>query len=155
MLSPIERWRLRHAYPDAVGLWAVSTGRDARALAFSAIAQDPRVLQRAARNQAIETYLAYRRAGGDSQNNQIQYFSFVAEAVLEDAQEQAARQLNDLVEPDDPPTFTALIRQLRAVLAGDRDPTLAADPELGYLAAAELRFLLDTLGQAEPDQPQP
>ncbi len=53
MLSPIERWRLRHAYPDAVGLWAVSTGRDARALAFSAIAQDPRVLQRAARNQAI------------------------------------------------------------------------------------------------------
>ncbi|HET7883984.1 MAG TPA: hypothetical protein VFL55_24065 [Acetobacteraceae bacterium] len=53
MLSPIERWRLRHAYPDAIGQWAVSTGKEAQALAFNAIAQDPLVLQRAARKQAV------------------------------------------------------------------------------------------------------
>src|SRR5262249_35927084 len=53
MLSPIERWRLRHAYPDAIGLWAVATGKEAQALAFSAIAQDPRVLEGAARMQAV------------------------------------------------------------------------------------------------------
>lgn len=50
----IEKWRLRHAYPDALGMWASSTGAEARALAFNAIAQDPRVLQRAARPQAIK-----------------------------------------------------------------------------------------------------
>ena len=44
----------------------------------------------AARSQAIATYLAYRRDGGDSQSNQIQYFSLVAKAVLENTQEQAA-----------------------------------------------------------------
>jgi hypothetical protein len=53
MDSPIEKWRLRHAYPDALGMWAHATGADARKLAFNAIAQDPRVLQRAARRQAI------------------------------------------------------------------------------------------------------
>jgi hypothetical protein len=53
MVSSIEKWRLRHAYPDALGVWASATGAEARAMAFNAIAQDPRVLQRAARRQAI------------------------------------------------------------------------------------------------------
>ena len=53
MESLIEKWRSRHAYPDAVGLWANATGPEARALAFNAIAQDPRVLLRAARHHAI------------------------------------------------------------------------------------------------------
>lgn len=50
----IEKWRLRHAYPDAIGLWAISTGDEARSFAFNAIAQDPRVLYRAARLQAVK-----------------------------------------------------------------------------------------------------
>jgi hypothetical protein len=50
----LERWRLRHAYPDAVTLWAKSRNSDARGLAFNAVAQDPRVLHRAARPQAIK-----------------------------------------------------------------------------------------------------
>ena len=53
MTSLIEKWRLRHAYPDALGMWAGATGPEAKALAFNAIAQDPRVLHRAARRQAI------------------------------------------------------------------------------------------------------
>jgi hypothetical protein len=53
-VSLIEKWRLRHAYPDAVGAWANATGADAREFAFNAIAQDPRVLRRAARPQAIK-----------------------------------------------------------------------------------------------------
>jgi hypothetical protein len=48
----IEKWRLRHAYPDAVGMWAISDPPEARAFAFNAIAQDPRILHRAARPQA-------------------------------------------------------------------------------------------------------
>ena len=50
----IERWRLRHAYPDAIGMWANATGLEARSFAFNAIAQDPRVLHRAARMQAVK-----------------------------------------------------------------------------------------------------
>ena len=50
----IETWRLRHAYPDAIGIWAASSGVEARAFAFNAIAQDPRVLRRAERLQAIK-----------------------------------------------------------------------------------------------------
>jgi tetratricopeptide (TPR) repeat protein len=106
----------------------------------------------APRNHAIETYLAYRRAGGDSQSNQFPLFSLVVQAVLENTQDQAVQELNDLLEPDDPATFTALIRQLQAILAGNRDPNLAADPELDYKNAVELRLLLDTLNQANPDQ---
>jgi hypothetical protein len=48
----IEKWRLRHANPDALGLWAISTVPEACAFAFIAIAQDPLVLRRAARQQA-------------------------------------------------------------------------------------------------------
>jgi hypothetical protein len=54
MVSLLDKWRSRHAYPDAVGLWAGATGAEARALAFNAIAQDPRVLKRAARRQAVK-----------------------------------------------------------------------------------------------------
>ena len=49
----IETWRLRHAYPDAIGIWAASSGLEARAFAFNAIAQDPGVLRRAERLHAI------------------------------------------------------------------------------------------------------
>ena len=50
----IEKWRLRHAYPDALGMWATSTAPESHAFAFNAIAQDPRVLYRAARLQAVK-----------------------------------------------------------------------------------------------------
>lgn len=99
----------------------------------------------AARQQAIETYLAYRRAGGVSQSNQIQLFAAVAQAIQEGSEDAAAQRLNGLLEPGDPPSFTALIRQLQRVLAGDRDPVLAADPELSYGNAAELQLLIEEL----------
>ncbi|MBW8875566.1 MAG: CHAT domain-containing protein [Acidobacteria bacterium] len=99
----------------------------------------------AARQQAIETYLAYRRAGGFSQSNQAQLFAQVAQAIQQSAVLEMQKRLNALLEPDDPPTFIALIRQLQAILAGDRDPALAADPELYYRDAAELQLLLEAL----------
>jgi tetratricopeptide (TPR) repeat protein len=108
----------------------------------------------AARKQAIETYLAYRRAGGDSHSGSIQLFRFVAHAVQQNTKADAARELNDLLARDHPPRFTALIRHLQSILAGDRDPALAADSELYFNDAAELQLVLETLGQAQPDQMQ-
>lgn len=99
-----------------------------------------------ARRRAIEAYLAYRRAGGVSQSNQAQLFALVAQAIQEKAEERVARQLNELLEPDDPPSFTALLRQLQRILGGERDPALAEEPELHYGNAAEMRLLLEGLG---------
>jgi len=100
-----------------------------------------------ARQQAIETYLAYRRAGGESQSNQAHLFALVAQAIEQGSEAGAQQQLNSMLKPGAPPQFTALIRQLQAVLGGDRDPTLAADPELGFSNAVELRLLLKGLAQ--------
>jgi tetratricopeptide (TPR) repeat protein len=100
----------------------------------------------AARRQAIEAYLAYRRAGGVSQSPQAQLFALVAQAIQEKAEERAVGQLNELLEPGAPPYFTALIRQLQRILGGERDPALAEEPELDYGNAAELRLLLEAVG---------
>jgi hypothetical protein len=70
----------------------------------------------AARNQVIENYLAYRHAGGDSWTSQSSLFFLVAQAVRQNTQDPAARHLNDLLEPDDPPWFTAHIRKLQSLL---------------------------------------
>ncbi|MEA2604902.1 MAG: hypothetical protein QOF89_5894 [Acidobacteriota bacterium] len=99
----------------------------------------------AARQQAIETYLAYRRAGGASQSNQAQLFALVAQAIHQNSVSEAQKQLSALLEPEDPPSFIALIHQLQSVLAGDRNPTLAADPKLDFETAAELKLLLEAL----------
>jgi hypothetical protein len=100
----------------------------------------------AARRQAIEAYLAYRRAGGYSQHNLAQLFSLVAQATRENNQAEARQVLDQLGgRPDASPQFKALIARLQAVLDGDRNPELAADPELDYANAAELQFLLESL----------
>ncbi len=100
----------------------------------------------AARQRAIEAYLAYRRAGGVSQSNQAQLFALVGDAVQEKAEERAVRELNELLTSGRPPFFTALIRQLQRFLGGERDPALAEEPELDFWNAAEMRFLLEAVG---------
>ena len=39
-----------------------------------------------------------------------------------------------------------MIPKLQAIVAGDRDPTLAGDPNLYYGDAVELQLLLEALG---------
>jgi tetratricopeptide (TPR) repeat protein len=105
----------------------------------------------AARRRAIEAYLAYRRAGGESQSPQARYFALVAQAIREKAEERAARELNERLTPDQPPFFTALVRQLQRILGGERDLALAEEPELHYGNAVELRLLLEGLGAGAVD----
>jgi tetratricopeptide (TPR) repeat protein len=97
-----------------------------------------------ARNHAIETYLAYRHAGGDSQNPQHQLLTQVAQAIQQNTHNELAQQLHDVLEPDDPPWYTALIQQLHSILTGHPDPT-TTDHEVHYMHAAELQLLLETL----------
>jgi len=90
-------------------------------------------------------YLAYRRAGGVSQSNQAQFFVLVGQAIQQNSEVEAQQQVNSLLERSAQPHFIALIRQLQRVLAGDRNPGLAEDPELDYRNAAELQLLLESL----------
>jgi tetratricopeptide (TPR) repeat protein len=106
-----------------------------------------------ARNRAIETYLAYRHAGGDTQNNQHQLFTLVAQAIQQNTHNELAQQLNTLLKPDSPPWYTALIQQLHSILTGHPDPT-TTDHEVDPVNAAELQLLLETLNQHKPGKTQ-
>jgi tetratricopeptide (TPR) repeat protein len=99
-----------------------------------------------ARQQAIEAYLAYRRAGGVSQSPVAQLYALMAQAIRDGGEAEALQGLEELgSRPDTPSYLEAVIPRLQAVLGGDRDPALAEDPELDYDDAAELQLLLETL----------
>jgi tetratricopeptide (TPR) repeat protein len=100
---------------------------------------------KAARGQAIASYLAYRRAGGESQSNQSQLIDIVLQAIQQGAATEAEQYLDEVSDEGDPLWFQTLAARLRAILRGDRDPALAADPNLSYTAAAELQLLLEAL----------
>jgi tetratricopeptide (TPR) repeat protein len=102
-----------------------------------------------AREQAIQAYLDYRRSGGENLLGHGWIFADVVQAIAEDQTDVAASQLSELLqEPDLPNDRKALIPALLAVLAGARDPALAADPNLFYQDAAELLLLLESLSRA-------
>jgi tetratricopeptide (TPR) repeat protein len=99
-----------------------------------------------ARAQAIQAYLDYRRAGGENLSAYGRIFALVAQAIAEGQPDAAASQLSEwFQEPDLPNYAKALIPTLQAMLAGARDPTLTADPNLDYDDVAELRLLLEVL----------
>ena len=101
----------------------------------------------AARGRAITSYLAYRRAGGDSQSNQAELFAMVLQAIQQSATTEAGQYLDEWSEETDDPLYAkTLVAGLRAILRGDRDPALAADPNLTYDNAAELQLLLEAVG---------
>ena len=96
----------------------------------------------------MASYLAYRRAGGESQSNRAPLFALVAQALQAgspSAMTEAAAQLAKYARPDAPAWYTALLDKLQAVLRGDRDQALAADPALSFWDVVELQLLLERL----------
>jgi hypothetical protein len=100
---------------------------------------------RAARQQAIATYLAYRRDGGSSHSGVIWVYAAAAQAIKQNQQDELARRLNELLGPDTPPSNAAAARAVLAILAGERDPAVADHPDIDPINAAELLLLLETL----------
>jgi tetratricopeptide (TPR) repeat protein len=100
-----------------------------------------------ARQQAIQSYLAYRRDGGQSFDAGAQACADVAEAIQNGAMSAAtaAQELAEYLETETDPRATPLLPKLLAILGGARDQALADDPALYYQDAAELRFLLESL----------
>jgi tetratricopeptide (TPR) repeat protein len=99
----------------------------------------------AARRQAIDSYLAYRRAGGESQSYQAELFTLVFHAIEQGAATEAEQYLDEWSEENDSLRAKTLIAKLQCILRGDRAPALAADPNLDYCSAVELELLLEAL----------
>src|SRR5262245_18986727 len=93
--------------------------------------------------QAVQCYLAYRRAGGESHTPGGQLCALIAHAISQRDTTEVAQLLAQTAAAADTPTLLkAMLPKLHAILDGDRDPALAADPALDYRDAAELLLLL-------------
>lgn len=101
----------------------------------------------AARAKAIASYLAYRRDGGENHNESGRLVVKVIEALRAEGPGAALSVLRQQLTA---PEFTYLApftRALEAVVAGSRDRAIADDPNLDYVMAAEILFLIETLGR--------
>jgi hypothetical protein len=102
-----------------------------------------------ARQHAIQSYLAYRRAGGENQNPSAKLCVLVGQAIQQGDITEAEQQLARYLGPNASPCARALIPKLQAILHGARDPALAEDPALEYDDAAEVALLLEGLRSAD------
>jgi tetratricopeptide (TPR) repeat protein len=106
---------------------------------------------RAAREQAMQAYLAYRREGGASQDSGGQVAAAVAQALAAGQTGPVAVQLaasrND---PNMPDYRQPMLRALQRFVSGERDLALTDDPDLFYMDAVELRLLLEGTPDSSP-----
>jgi tetratricopeptide (TPR) repeat protein len=110
-----------------------------------------------ARQQAIATYLAYRRDGGENHDTAGRVALAVTQSLLAGETSAADELLQQYAaDPDLPHDASVFIQALQAIVGGSRDRRLAEDPELDYGMAAEILLLIETLEQAEQgDHPSP
>jgi tetratricopeptide (TPR) repeat protein len=100
----------------------------------------------AARDQAIGSYLAYRRAGGESQSLIAGLYALALKAIQRGETTEAAQALAEGWSDSDIYTLIQTrLAKIQAILRGDRDLALAADPNLDYCNAAEMQLLLEAL----------
>jgi tetratricopeptide (TPR) repeat protein len=99
-----------------------------------------------AKQKATESFLTYRRDGGENQNLDGRICFAVTQALLTgDPATAAALLQKEPVDPNLPASVGPLIQALQAVVTGSRDRTLADAPGLTYTMAAEILFLIETL----------
>jgi tetratricopeptide (TPR) repeat protein len=102
----------------------------------------------AARDRAVQAYLAYRRDGGENHNTGGRLALLVQQALASGDTAAASAEIAVFEKhPDLPnhPSLQALLPSLKAILNGSRDPALATDPRLHFDDAAEVQFLLERL----------
>ncbi len=98
-----------------------------------------------AKRRAIECYLAYRRDGGENHSGAGRLCLAVTQSLLAGKPADAASLLQREAADYEATGFEGFIQALQAIVAGSRDRTLAAAPDLGYDMAAEILFLIETL----------
>lgn len=103
---------------------------------------------RVARQQAVATYLAYRRDGGENDTEFGRFCLTVWQSIQQGNTSKIMQMIaSALVNPEQ--NNKELLNKLYAVLAGERDLALTEDQNLRYDEAAELILLLEVLGNRE------
>ena len=99
-----------------------------------------------AREQAIQLYLTFRSDGGEDQNPGARLCTLFDDAMGSQPQEEVKKHLDEVAkDPKIPDEGKLLISKLQTVLTGSREKELASDPDLNYIDAAEILFLLEKL----------
>lgn len=106
-----------------------------------------------ARQQAIESYFAYRQAGGQNNQPGAQLCAMTAQAIAQNDTTELEQILAQLSGEDAESWAKAMVPKLQTILRGERDPKLADDPNLEFDDAAELLLLLEALN-AQGGSPQ-
>lgn len=94
-----------------------------------------------ARQQTIDSFMAYRQAGGENHSGAGQFCAFMAQAMQDGKISEAGQELAKYTHP----SWQVLSSKLQAILNGDRNPNLTDDPDLRFDEVVELRLLLEAL----------
>jgi tetratricopeptide (TPR) repeat protein len=97
------------------------------------------------RQQAIDSYLAYRLDGGQSMSLGAQLCVMAAGVIERGDTTEMEQILAEFSGEGTQPAARALLSKLQAILRGERDSALADDPNLEYDDVVELRLLLEAL----------
>jgi tetratricopeptide (TPR) repeat protein len=98
-----------------------------------------------AQHQALDTFLAYRRDGGENQDISGRLALAVRQALASGDLAEAAFSLQQLAAEPQAANQLAFLTALQAITAGSRDRSLAEDPALDYDEAAEVLLLIEAL----------
>lgn len=99
-----------------------------------------------ARQNAIQSYLEYRRAGGVSQSPLAEAFAQATQSIEQGDTAELVEELLQFMDTEDIEVEDEVaLSKLVAILRGNGVPALAGDPGLDYVDAAELLLLLEAL----------
>jgi tetratricopeptide (TPR) repeat protein len=98
-----------------------------------------------ARGRARQSYLSYRRDGGESYDWGAKQCAAISQTLADGAQDALAQELTTYLATEEHPRTKALLPHLLAILGGAREAARADDPALFYMDAVELQLLLEGL----------
>lgn len=98
-----------------------------------------------ARERALQTYLDYRKAGGEIHPHRARLYKMLSSAIDRGDVVSLAEAIPKILQDDDDPYTKALIPKLQSLLKGDHSPYLADDDALLYIDAVEIKLLLENL----------
>ena len=98
-----------------------------------------------ARAKALACYLAYRRDGGENHYNDGRLALDVTRSLRAGNPAKASALLQQLAIHPEAAHLHSFVHALQAIIAGNRDRSLADAPELDYTEAAEVLLLIEAL----------
>ena len=106
---------------------------------------NPQAAQQA-RQQALQSYLAYRRDGGENHSGAGRLCLAVSQAMQQGETGEMEQLIAELLERDDWQEHKNFLHKLQAILAGERNPALAEDESLNYRACRRTQTAVGTSG---------